>query len=296
MNDPFFSIIIPTFNSANVLGRCINSVLHQSSQTFALLVVANDSADNTTQVVNSILDNRITLIINPKNLERCESRNIGVEKAKGTHTCFLDSDDYFLDNHLENFTRHMNKQYHFYISNNIIYNEINSQKTLKSSETYTGLGYFLKHAILPSQVCILSRTLKKFKFHNDYLIVEDTVLWMQIAFNHKVKILTEPSVVYVLHENNSVNIKYNVYLKRLKGLKLFFKRHRKIAKRIGTKTISEAYNRCYLGIFEYYKYKNQKFRQIHVLLLALLMYPSITTKHKLKLLTGLLTLRESAFN
>lgn len=288
MNDPFFSIIIPTFNRENAIERCINSVLNQSYQNFEIIVVDNDSRDNTIQVVNSILDNRITLISNPKNLERCVSRNIGIEKAKGSHICFLDSDDYFLDNHLENFTRHINEQNHFYVSNNIVYNETNLQKTSTSSEPYTGLGYFLKHAILPSQVCILSSVLKKFKFQNDYLIVEDTVLWMQIAFNHKVKILNEPSVVYVLHDNNSVNIKFNVYFKRLKGLKLFFKRHRKIAKIVGTKTISEAYNRCYLGIFEHYKHKNQKFSQVYFILVSIISYPSIAMKHKLKSLRDIL--------
>ena len=266
----------------------MNSVLNQSYQNFEIIVVDNASSDNTIQVVNSMVDNRISLIRNSKNLERCVSRNIGIEKAKGTHICFLDSDDYFLDNHLENFNCHINEQNHFYISNNIIYNETNSQKTLKSLDPYTGLGYFLKHAILPSQVCIVSNVLKKFKFENDYLIVEDTVLWIQIALNYKIKILNEPSIVYVLHDNNSVNVKFNAYLKRLKGLKLFFKRHRKIAKKVGTKTIFEAYNRCYLGVFEHYKHNNQKFRQVYFILVSIISYPSIAMKHKLKLLRDIL--------
>ena len=53
MGDPFFSIIIPTFNQDNYLKETLNSIKYQTFKNFEIIVVDNYSNDNTEQVIKN---------------------------------------------------------------------------------------------------------------------------------------------------------------------------------------------------------------------------------------------------
>ena len=101
MKTPYFSIVIPTYNRAHSILKGIKSILSQSFQDFEIIIIDDASKDNTEKVVQEIKDTRVRYFRNEANLERCLSRNKGIELAKGKYICFLDSDDYHLPNHLE---------------------------------------------------------------------------------------------------------------------------------------------------------------------------------------------------
>ena len=96
----FFSIIIPTFNRANLIHIPIKSVIEQSYNDWELIIVDDGSTDHTKQVVQAFKDDRIQYFYK-KNEERSIARNFGIAKANGKYLCFLDSDDYYLPNHLD---------------------------------------------------------------------------------------------------------------------------------------------------------------------------------------------------
>ncbi|MFV5694921.1 glycosyltransferase family 2 protein [Flavobacterium sp. LB3P122] len=98
---PLFSIIIPTFNHAHFIGRCLDSVLSQTHQNWEAIVVNNFSTDNTVEIVESFNDSRIRLVNNANGGVIAVSRNKGVFEAKGTIIAFLDSDDWWYPNKLE---------------------------------------------------------------------------------------------------------------------------------------------------------------------------------------------------
>jgi glycosyltransferase involved in cell wall biosynthesis len=100
MNTPFFSIIIPTYNRANLLKEAIISVLHQTYTDWELIVVDDGSTDESVTIVKSFMEKRIHYYFQ-KNQGKSVARNLGIEMAKGSYICFLDSDDYFLSHHLE---------------------------------------------------------------------------------------------------------------------------------------------------------------------------------------------------
>src|ERR1035437_3389515 len=102
MNNPVFSIILPTFNRAHMLSKAIESVLSQSFVNWELLIVDDGSTDNTALLVSNYTDVRIQYIYQ-QNQERSAARNNGIVKAKGQYICFLDSDDYFREDHLFRF-------------------------------------------------------------------------------------------------------------------------------------------------------------------------------------------------
>lgn len=94
--NPLVSVIIPTYNRANLVGKAVKSVLAQSYQNFEIIVVDNASCDNTAEVINSIIDNRIKFIKHDVNRGPAASRNTGLKNSGGDYITFLDSDDEWL--------------------------------------------------------------------------------------------------------------------------------------------------------------------------------------------------------
>ena len=106
-SNPLFSIIIPTYNHAHLIGKCLDSLLSQPYKSWEAIVVNNFSEDNTINVVEGYNDNRIRLINNANEGIIAVSRNKGLEEAKGDWICFLDSDDWWYPNKLDEFVKNM---------------------------------------------------------------------------------------------------------------------------------------------------------------------------------------------
>ena len=100
ITNPFFSIIIPTYNRANFIKKTMQSILNQSYTNFEIIVIDDGSTDNTKEIIDSIDDIRIQYYFQ-ENKERGAARNFGTKKAKGKYITFLDSDDLFMPTHLE---------------------------------------------------------------------------------------------------------------------------------------------------------------------------------------------------
>src|SRR3989338_192543 len=102
MNLPIFSVIITTYNRKDLLPHSIQSVLDQTFTDFELLIIDNGSMDDTKSVVQSIKDNRIKYVLNPKPTQSCDApRNLGISLAQGEFISFLDDDDIWHPKKLE---------------------------------------------------------------------------------------------------------------------------------------------------------------------------------------------------
>lgn len=104
MAAPFFSVVVPVYNRAAVLGDAIASVRAQSFQDFEIVVVDDGSDDNPRAVVETFNDPRIRFI-RQNNAGGGAARNAGIDHAHGRFIAFLDSDDMFLPEHLERMHR-----------------------------------------------------------------------------------------------------------------------------------------------------------------------------------------------
>ncbi|HXC55422.1 MAG TPA: glycosyltransferase family 2 protein [Rhizomicrobium sp.] len=96
---PFFSVVIPVYNRALVLGAALRSVLAQSDQDFEIVVVDDGSLDDPKATVDAFADPRIRLV-RQDNRGGGAARNTGIAQATGQFIAFLDSDDVFLPHHL----------------------------------------------------------------------------------------------------------------------------------------------------------------------------------------------------
>ena len=87
------SVIIPTYNRAQYILECIESVLMQTYQNLEVILVDDGSTDHTEQLVRNIDDKRFNYIAIENSGRPATPRNVGLDLARGEFIAFLDSDD-----------------------------------------------------------------------------------------------------------------------------------------------------------------------------------------------------------
>ena len=99
---PKISVIIPVNNMEEYLPQCLDSVTNQTLTEIEIICVDDGSDDNSLEILKSYAekDERI-MILKQENLHSGVARNAGLSVAKGEYLSFLDSDDYFELNMLE---------------------------------------------------------------------------------------------------------------------------------------------------------------------------------------------------
>jgi glycosyltransferase involved in cell wall biosynthesis len=105
---PLVTIIIPSFNSSKTIEDTIASVLEQTYRPIEIVVVVDSGEDNTIDLIESVRSQRseeIFVIVNESRRGVAESRNIGLNRARGEYVLFLDSDDQLRIDALEEMVR-----------------------------------------------------------------------------------------------------------------------------------------------------------------------------------------------
>ena len=91
------SIIIPVFNGAATLDRCLQSVLDQTFEDYQVIIVNDGSTDQTMTIAQNWVagDDRFLVIS-----EHCsgpgKARNVGLSLAQGEYVVYMDADDYWV--------------------------------------------------------------------------------------------------------------------------------------------------------------------------------------------------------
>ena len=98
---PLVSVVIPSYNHAHFLSRALQSVQRQGWTNWEVLVVDNHSTDNTDEVMQAWVGDRMRLLKIRNDGLIAASRNMGVREARGEWIAFLDSDDWWTDDKLE---------------------------------------------------------------------------------------------------------------------------------------------------------------------------------------------------
>jgi len=101
VKNPFFSIILATYNRAHLLPRALGSVFSQDYADWELLVVDDGSVDATENLIRDYQnqDARVQYL-KKSHSGLAKTRNAGISQAKGNYVTFLDSDDEYLAGHL----------------------------------------------------------------------------------------------------------------------------------------------------------------------------------------------------
>jgi GT2 family glycosyltransferase len=89
------TVIVPAFNVAPLIKRCIQSVLNQGRCCETEVIVVDDgSTDETVRVVNDLGGENVVVLLQ-KNSGPAAARNAGLSRARGEYVAFLDADDYW---------------------------------------------------------------------------------------------------------------------------------------------------------------------------------------------------------
>jgi len=92
---PKATIVVPVYNSARSIQRCLDSLLTQSERSIQVVCVNDGSVDDSLGVLRQIAqaDDRV-LVIDQENAGVSCARNTGIDVAKGEVVFFVDADDY----------------------------------------------------------------------------------------------------------------------------------------------------------------------------------------------------------
>jgi glycosyltransferase involved in cell wall biosynthesis len=101
MSRPKLSVCIPVYNGEPFIKEAIDSVLSQSFQDFEIVVVDNQSTDNTRSIVTSFADLRVKLFVNDTNIGMVPNWNKAMEHAVGRYIKILPADDFIYPGSLE---------------------------------------------------------------------------------------------------------------------------------------------------------------------------------------------------
>lgn len=98
---PAVSVLVPSYNHARFIGKCIDSVLAQTFEDWEMVVVDDGSTDETVEIARSYKDPRIKVHVNQTNLGTYGNQNRCLDLATGDLAAVLNSDDYWRPTKLE---------------------------------------------------------------------------------------------------------------------------------------------------------------------------------------------------
>lgn len=195
--NPYFSVIIPVYNRAQLLERSLGSVLKQSFRDFEVIVVDDGSDDHFSEAITKFQDLRLKVIRLSQNHGVSFARNRAVEKSKGSFLAFLDSDDEWLAHKLQD-------QYDFFQLNPEMRwchaEEIwirNGKRVNPKNKHKKGGGDLYESSlklclISPSVVCLESSLFQEFGgFREDFEVCEDYDLWLKITSKFPIGYLSQ---------------------------------------------------------------------------------------------------------
>ncbi len=196
---PFFTVIIPTYNRAHIVGRAIISVLLQTFTDFECIVIDDGSTDSIEDVL-SLYANTIKYIrVEHGGVSR--ARNTGITMAQGSWIAFLDSDDVWRKTKLQ-------EQYEYIISHPDIYIHQTDETWIRKGRVVNPQTRHIKREgfifedslhlclISPSAVVVHKSVFENVGLFDERLTVcEDYDMWLRIAWQYHVGLLPHKLVV-----------------------------------------------------------------------------------------------------
>ena len=212
--EPRFSVIVPLYNKAPYVRHALESIAAQTFRDYEVIVVDDGSTDNSLALVKEFveriddryIDDRWTIITQP-NAGVAAARNNGVAKSKGEYVCFLDADDWWEANFLEEMDRRI-KDYPdagLYATNYIYYKHGKTHVVLEIERGYINYPEaYLHSAAMPvwtGAACMTRKVFDEMRgFPVGIKLGEDFLLWAKTALHYKVAFCEKPLAYY----NNNV--------------------------------------------------------------------------------------------
>lgn len=177
------SVIMPAYNSEKYIDEAIESVIRQTYKNWELIIVNDASTDDTEKIIKSYQekDKRIKLISLSENQGVANARNTAVKNSIGRYIAFLDSDDYWEEEKLQEQIKFMkNRKIAFSYHDYKLLNTVNNKEKLIKVPLKLNYNELLKGNTTGSclTVCIDRKIVDKIYFPKEKH--EDYICWLNI--------------------------------------------------------------------------------------------------------------------
>lgn len=235
MNDIKISIIVPVYNSAFFLQKCIESIINQTYHNWELILINDGSTDSSSSICNNYINDKIK-VIHKKNEGVSKARNEGLNHATGDYITFADSDDYLEERTFEIYVNEIHTNNTDIVKVGYFREMQNSSQAVETVST--GMNYIftntwdfhrtLEHSHYYSflwNMCIKKECIANIRFDESINWCEDHIFSYQCYFNCKtMSILSNVCYHYQIHTHGSLsNIKNPYIIKAASEKELYWK-------------------------------------------------------------------------
>jgi glycosyltransferase involved in cell wall biosynthesis len=290
MQNPFFSIVMPTYNRQDFLPKSIGSIQRQSYSNWELIIIDDASTDQTQEVLASYsTDIRIRIHRNSVNMERSASRNYGMKLAQGTYICFLDSDDCYLPHHLETLFKYItecNYEVAFFHTTAAINDGNGNRLRILKFDYSVGrnrVEQVLQNHIPIHTVALHHEITSRFQFDTSLSINEDVYFFAKIAALYEIIYIPAETVIWLIHGSNTKDKIKNHFTPQLIATNKIFN-DPEIKPYISRSFARAKFNALYSGLVSFTVDKRQFFKAIWYLFLAFYHSP-LSRKNKTNFVT-----------
>jgi len=208
MKNSFISVIVPTYNRADLISETIESILNQTYKNFELIIVDDGSTDNTEEMIRKFKDSRIKYIKTDNWGGPARPRNIGIKKARGEYIAFCDDDDMWDKRKLEKQIPHFQSSKIVGVASDAIligdtpyYRKKNYGRSKLGYVDYQYIDILNGNKIMTSSCIVKRKILEKVRFfdeNRDFCFIEDWELWLRMARFGLFRVLGDPLIFYLV--------------------------------------------------------------------------------------------------
>jgi len=216
------SVIIPYFKKKKYIADTLNSVLNQTYNNLEVIIVYDDPQKTDLDYIKKLAlsDQRVKLTINNTNIGAGRSRNIAIDQSKGMLLAFVDADDLWSKNKLEEQIKFMQDQaISFCHTSYKIINEKDEFVTIRKARNFMAIDDLIKSCDIGlSTVLIEKEVLGSNKFP-DLKTKEDFVLWLKLL-SKNIRIYGLDKELAIWRKNNN-SLSSSLFQKIFDGYKVY---------------------------------------------------------------------------
>jgi len=227
MTSPEISVIMSVYNTERYLEESIKSILNQTFKNFEFLIVDDKSSDGSLNILKrySLIDKRIQIFENPKNVGLTKNLNFLILKSKGRFIARMDADDISLNDRLEKQREYLSKNQVDLIGSSSIEIDGNGQKIAIKRYPLTHKAVMKKSLkacpILHPTVFAKAKVFKENHYDENYKTCQDLELWFRLL--KKGVIIENISEPLLLFRRDNEFLKRRGLKKGILELRIYFK-------------------------------------------------------------------------
>ena len=208
LKNPLVSIIVNCYNGEQYLRKTLQSIADQTYTNWELIFWDNQSIDNSKKIFLEFKDDRFKYFFAPNHTVLPIARNKAVEKSNGQIIAFLDTDDWWISDKLENQIIYFRDEKVGLVHSNLylFYENTNKKKIFQKKKIRS--GFITKDLCKKYNIAITAAIVRKEAynlaagFNSKYKLIADFDLFIRLSINWKIVSIYKCLAYYRIHNKN----------------------------------------------------------------------------------------------